>query len=111
MNAERALGTSDVPSSLVVPTSFEDPHRVAAIPAVDAADDTFEGWEEFPTPSSWADSALSPEAAAAFLTETPTLGVDDVRQIVRDELERWAVDVLPILIRQELRRARHDRNG
>ena len=37
-------------------------------------------------------------------TGVAAISEDAIRQIVRSELERWAVDVLPILMRQEIRR-------
>lgn len=50
---------------------------------------------------------------AAAPVSRPGLDTDSVDRIVRQTLERWAVDVLPILVAQEVRRAlveEHRRN-
>ena len=44
----------------------------------------------------------SPDSAVA--TGVAAISEEAIRHIVRSELERWAVDVLPILMRQEIRR-------
>ena len=44
----------------------------------------------------------SPDPAVA--TGVAAISEEAIRHIVRSELERWAVDVLPILMRQEIRR-------
>ena len=48
--------------------------------------------------------ALSRHYDPAVPSGMAAISEEAIRQVVRSELERWAVDVLPILIRQEIRR-------
>ena len=90
--AFRSAESSSVSASFAVSESFsfDDPGEAPLAPVNRDVDGRVSGHRHSADPD-------VPTGVAA-------ISEDAIRQIVRSELERWAVDVLPILMRQEIRR-------
>ena len=90
--AFRSAESSSVSASFAVSESFsfDDPGEAPLVPLNRGVDGRV--------------SSHGHSADPDVPTGVAAISEDAIRQIVRSELERWAVDVLPILMRQEIRR-------